>query len=85
MQKPEIPNNEQQRLQALNSYQILDRLDDEAYNDITLLASEICQTPIAVISIIDENRQWFKAKVGLEAKETSRDVAFCAHAINKAD
>jgi len=85
MQKPEIPNNEQQRLKALNSYQILDTLDDKAYNDITLLASEICQTPIAVISIIDENRQWFKAKVGLEAKETIRDIAFCAHAINKSD
>ncbi len=86
MQKPEIPTNENQRLQAVKSYQILDTLDDDqAYNDITLIASEICQTPISVISIIDENRQWFKAKVGLEAKETSRDVAFCAHAINKAD
>lgn len=76
MQRPEIPNNEQQRLQAVNSYQILDTLNNQAYNDITLLASEICQTPISFISIIDENRQWFKAKVGLEATETSRDIAF---------
>lgn len=85
MQKPEIPYNEKQRLQAVKSYQILDTLDDHEFDDITLVASEICQTPISVISIIDENRQWFKAKVGLDAKETSRDVAFCAHAINKPD
>ena len=85
MQKPEIPYNEKQRLQAVKSYQILDTLDDHEFDDITLVASEICQTPISVISIIDENRQWFKAKVGLDAKETSRDVAFCAHAINKAE
>ncbi len=85
MQKPTIPNNELQRLHAVHQAQILDTLNDEEYDEITLLASEICQTPISVISIIDEKRQWFKSKVGLSATETSRDIAFCAHAINKPD
>ncbi len=81
MKPPKISENENERLTALHAYQILDTLEEEEYNDITALAAEICQTPISVISFVDSNRQWFKSTVGLNAKETSRDVSFCAHAI----
>jgi signal transduction histidine kinase len=81
MKAPELPHNEAERLKALRGYEILDSLDEQEYDDITSVASEICQTPICVISLIDENRQWFKSKVGLDATETSREVSFCGHAI----
>lgn len=75
------PKNEQQRLDALRSYAILDTPDEALYDDLVVIASAICQTSIALLSLVDGNRQWIKARHGLPVTETSRDVAFCAHAI----
>ncbi|MBA2733555.1 MAG: GAF domain-containing protein, partial [Acidobacteria bacterium] len=79
--KPPIPENERARLETLRQYEILDTDPEESFNDLTRLAAYICNTPIALISLVDENRQWFKSRVGLSQEETSRDVSFCAHAI----
>jgi GAF domain-containing protein len=79
--KAPLPTNEAERLAALKEYHILDTGTEQAYDDITILAAHICEVPIAMISLVDEARQWFKSKVGLEQQQTSRNVAFCAHAI----
>ena len=79
--KAPIPENEAARLEALRQYQILDTDPGESFNDLTRLAAYICDTPIALITLVDQHRQWFKARVGLRQKETSRDLSFCAYAI----
>jgi PAS domain S-box-containing protein len=79
--EPPIPDNEESRLKALYSFNILDTPSEKPFDDIVELASKLCEAPIALISLIDSERQWFKAKVGLSVSETSRCVSFCAHAI----
>ncbi len=76
-----LPLNEKARLAALRELKVLDTDDELEYNDVVLIASQLCGTPIALISLIDEDRQWFKARIGLDARQTHRDLAFCAHAI----
>ena len=75
------PENESDRLAALHEYRILGTKPEQSYDDITTIASETCQTPIALLSLVDADRQWFKSRVGLDVEETPRDWSFCAHAI----
>ena len=77
----ETSTQEARRLEALRQYNILDTPAEQAYDDITALAAFICDAPIALVSLVARDRQWFKSKVGIEVSETGRDVSFCAHAI----
>ena len=85
MGAPIMSTNDAARVAALQKYAILDSEPEQAFDDLTLLASYVCKTPIALISLIDENRQWFKSKVGISATETSRDIAFCSTAIQHSE
>lgn len=79
--KAPLPGNEARRLEALRQYEVLDTAPEAAFDDLTLLAAHICGVSTAMVSLVDEKRQWFKSKIGLSTSETPRDIAFCAHAI----
>jgi len=81
MEATPFPSQEKERLENLRSYSILDTLDDKDFDNITDLAASICQTEISLITFLDSDRQWFKAKKGISIKETHRNFSFCAHAI----
>ena len=76
-----IPDNDQARLRELRSYGVLDTPNEQPFDDIGVLARQIAGTPIGIISLVDENRQWFKSCVGLDASETPRNISFCGHTI----
>jgi GAF domain-containing protein len=78
-----IPENEKRRLQVLWQYEVLDTVPEAVFDDLTELAACICEAPMALISLVDEHRQWFKSKFGTSVSETSRDVSFCAYAITQ--
>lgn len=81
MKKPDIPRNEQSRLKSLRSLDILDTPPEERFDRYTRMAKRMFGVPIALVSLVDENRQWFKSCFGLPVRETPRDISFCGHAI----
>jgi PAS domain S-box-containing protein len=76
-----VPANDEARVNALHEYHILDTLQEQSYDDIVLLASQICDVPTALITFVDRDRQWFKARIGIDAPQTPREQSFCTHAI----
>jgi len=76
-----IPKNEAQRIKVLWQYDVLDTVPEEVFDELADLASHICGAPVALITLVDENRQWFKSHVGVSLRETGRDISLCAHAI----
>ena len=83
MKVPESYTNENERLKILDSYSIMDSLPEEDYDNLTKLAAQICNTPISLITLLDDKRQWFKSHHGLGVSETEKDFAFCSHAIHE--
>jgi GAF domain-containing protein len=81
--KPPTPEDESARLESLRHFGVLDTDEEEVFDDIARLAAYICFAPVALISFVDSDRQWFKARVGFSPRETSRDLSFCAHAIHQ--
>jgi diguanylate cyclase (GGDEF)-like protein len=81
MKKPDVPDNEASRLKTLRSLDILDTPSEERFDRLTRMAKRMFNVPIALVSLVDEDRQWFKSCVGLSATETPRDISFCGHAI----
>jgi len=81
-----LPNfREQQRIKILRHYQVLDTPPEEEFDDLAALAAQVCGTPIAMISLVDEDRQWFKSKYGIDESETPREHSFCAHALHQSE
>lgn len=85
MATPSLVKDEAARIAALQKYAILDTEPEEAFDDLALLASFVCGAPLAMISLIDENRQWFKSKVGVSVSQTDREIAICSTAIQQSD
>lgn len=83
MKKPDIPPNETSRLETLHALNILDTPPEERFDRVTRLAQRMFKVPIALVTLVDANRQWFKSCIGLEVRETPRDISFCSHAINE--
>lgn len=81
MKSAAVPDNEELRLRVLHQLDILDSIEEQAYDDLTFLAAQICNTPMALVTLVDSERQWFKSHYGIEITETPREVSFCAHAI----
>jgi len=79
----QVTSNERKRLNVLWQYDVLDTVPEAVFDELTELAANICEAPTALISLVDEKRQWFKSRVGLTVRETSRDVSFCSHAIRQ--
>lgn len=80
-----MPTVEAARIAALNRYAILDSEPEEAFDDLVLLTAHVCKTPIALLSLVDDHRQWFKAAVGVQIKETPREISVCSHAIQQSE
>lgn len=81
----DVSQQEKTRLKVLWQYDVLDTVPEEIFDDLTELAARICQAPIALISLVDERRQWFKSRIGVPLTETARDISFCTHAIAQPD
>jgi len=77
------PSIEAARIAALNRYAILDTEPEQSFDDLVTLAAHICKTPMAMLSLVDEHRQWFKSKVGVQVRETPREISICTHAIQQ--
>ena len=80
-----MARNEAARLEALARYEILDTAPEQEFDDLTKLAAHVCGAPLAQITFVDRDRQWFKSRIGVEATQTPRDISFCGHAILGSD